>query len=782
MKRDIYKKLMNLQSSEADTLLVKKFKNIDDTIRNASDNDEIYKQLEGLEQFVYKVSEQTIGLAKFLLDMDPLPVKVYKTQYGPVNGKAHEDIVKKVLDLLSRIRFYQTKEVINIYFDLYATNYEKTLEDKIRDIAKYDLQALGQIGYKPQMHIIDFLNTHENKDEKYIKFFIDIAKHLATPEGESHSMKDESTFVFGFAPLPFNKDIKHIREWLIAATEKLLIDRNLKLETRIKLVELLSSYTHGPHRGESSNELSNLIEQNMFSVVRVYEKAIMNNTNKLNLPLALEIEEKLIFMERGVKNDALLKSIDGLIKSLHENYAYSVYRVLVGAKLDFISRKDETYEEAQKSNEKDRKQLLDSINTNDSPAISVLVEVATYFGQVEPWKLNAYETFLSYFAKEKPDLAFELLEHDSEKQSAIMQYAGNFIIGFRNANTLEKYNKAIEFVVEGQYHEPVRLICFAMTLGELAKEDIRMASDILHREKMFSYLLKKDERSYHHYLMEVFIKLLPLRVSKYDSLFIELLNGDKDLSNLDFATIHRKIDFDSVSNDVRERVTNSLLKVPDVSYQHQELLLNLYSNNAEQIVDFFKKRATFKDNNPKLKSQDYDPVPYHLNENLTQVIKEDANYISIFRNAISGFTPEWSAYNSEVSQLFKSTGEYKEALLDILVKPTKTDLKKVLSFFDGINPIDLDVAVEIAKHTDDQNIWSSLRSGIYSTGVVSGEYGLANEHQRKYDYLKNKYSENKNKRIRMFVADTLKMLEAQVTSERQRTEESLRLRKVDFEH
>ena len=782
MKRDIYKKLMNLQSSEADTLLVEKFKNIDDTIRSANDNDEIYKQLEGLEQFVYKVSEQTIGLAKFLLDMDPLPAKVYKTQFGPVSGKSHEDIVKKVLDLLNRIRFYQTKEVINIYFDLYATNYEKTLEDKIRDIAKYDLQALRQIGYKPQMHIVDFLDTKENKDEKYIKFFIEIAKHLATPEGESHSMKDESTFVFGFAPLPFNDDIKHIREWLIVATEKLLINHNLKLETRIKLVELLSSYTHGPHRGESSDELSNLIEQNTFSVVSIYTKAIMTNTNKLTLPLALEIEEKLIFMERGIKNEALLKSIDELINSLHENYAYSVYRVLVGAKLDFISRKDETYEQAQKSNEKERKQLLDSTDTNDNPAISVLEEVANYFGQVEPWKLHAYESFLSYLAKEKSDLAFELLERASKKQSAIMQYAGNFIVGFRNANELEKYNKGIEFIVEGQYREPVRLICFAMTLGELTKVDIRMASDILHRENMFSYLLKKDERSYHHYLMEVFIKLLPLRDSKYDSLFIELLNDDKDLTNLDFATIHRKIDFDSVSNDVREQVTNSLLKVPDVSYQHQELLLNLYGNNAEQIVDFFKKRATFKDSNPKLKSQDYDPVPYHLNENLTQVIKEDANYISIFRNAISGFTPKWSAYNSEVSQLFKSTGEYKEALLDILVKPTKTDLKKVLSFFDGIDPIDLDVAVEIAKHTEDKNIWSSLRSGIYSTGVVSGEYGLANEHQRKYDYLKNKYSENKNKRIKTFVAGTLQMLEAQVKAERQRTKESLRLRKVDFEH
>lgn len=783
MKRDIYKKLMNLQSSEANTLLDKKFSDLDNIIRNASDNDEIYKQLEALEQFVYKVSEQTIKLATYLLGMDPLPVRVYKTQYGPYEGKKYGDIVKKVLDILSRIRFYQTREIISIYFNLYTANTDKLLEDKIRDIARYDLQALNHIGYGPQLQVIDFLHTHKTKDEKYVKFFIEVAQHLATTEGESHRMKDENTFEFGFAPLPYNKDIKHIRDWLIDETKQLLLKSDTELGVKIKLVDLLSSFTHGPHRGEASKELDELIEQNTRAVVEIYAQAVkVTQKKKLILPLALEIEEKLIFIERGLRSEELLERTDSLIKDLQKNYSYSVYRVLISAKLDFLSRKNETYEEARKSNEKERRQLLETITSLDSPAVGVLEDIANYLGEIEQWKLNSYEGFLSYFAKEKPTLAYRILENASEKQTAIVKFAGNFIVGFRNANAYEEYANAVDIVVLGKHREPIRLICFAMTIGTLSDKDIAMATEILHRQGRFRYLLKKDEVAYQHYLMEVFIKLLPLKNEKYDKLFIEMLNSDRDLSSFDIATVQHEITFEDISENVRQHLINNLISVRDVSYQHQELLLKLYNDNAEKIVDFFIKRAKFKSDNPKLKSQDFDPVPYHLNKSLTEVIKNDGNYLTIFKDAISSFTPSWSIYNSEVAQLFKRTGGYEKALLAFLNKPKKADLKRVLSFFDGIDPIDLDVAVEIAKHTDDKKIWSSIRSGIYTTGIVSGEYGLANEHQKKYDYLKKHYAEDKSKRVRLFVEETLAMLEAQVKSERQRTEESLRLRKVDFEH
>jgi hypothetical protein len=783
MKRDIYKKLMNLQSSEADALLANKFDELDTAIRAAKDNDVIYKQLEALEQFVYKVSDKAVGLTTYLLEMKPLPPKVYQTQFGPYEGKEYKDIVNKVLELLNRIRFYQTREIIAIYFDLYVAGAKKELEDKIRDISQYDLQALNHIGYSAQLHIIDFLHKHKQKNEAYFDFFMEVAQHLVNTEGESHTMKDENTLEFGFAPLPYNKDIEHVRDWLLDEIERLLMKPGIDLESKMKLIELSASLAQEPHRGKPSDDLNALIQKNTARVVALYEKVIgdMISTTP-SLPLAIEVEERLIFIERDVKNKEILQSIDNLIASLNNNYAYSVYRTLVGAKLDYFSRKNETYEEARDANEKERADLLDNIADEDSPVISVLEDVATYWGKVDAWKLNSYESFLASFAKQKPDIALRVLEQASKKNAPLVKFAGNFVLGFRNANATHEYSKAIDLIVADKNREAIRLTCLAMTIGEPTESDIAMAIEIFHHKGRFSYLQKQDGPSYLHFLIQIFIKLLPRKDARYDQQFIELLSNDEDLSNFDTATIQHEADLENISDNVRQYLIDKLLTVRDLSYQHQELLLSMYGKDAKQLVDFFVQRIKVKEKNPKLKRREYDPVPYHLNDTLISAIKENGAYADIFKASLSSFTPNWSVYNSELGDLFERVGGYKTALMEFLNKAKKEDLKRALSLFDGIESIDLDVAVAIVKQTDDKKLWRSVRSHLYATGMVSGEYGLANEHQRKHDYLKEHYSKSGNKRIREFVEDTLKWLEAQVKAERQKTEEDLRLRKVDFEH
>ncbi|GEM_PF-4397166 len=785
MKRDIYSKLMKLQSAEADALLESKFSELDAIIRAAKDNDTIYKQLEALEQFIYKVSDKTFTLATYLLDMEPIPPKTYKTQFGPYDGKEHEDIVKKILELLNKIRYYQTREIISVYFDLYSKGAKKELEDKIRDIAQYNLDALNQIGYSAQLHIVDFLNTHKPQDEVYLDFFVEVAQYLVSAEGEAHNMKDENTLVFGYAPLPYNKDIEHIRSWLLDEFDKLLTKPKVDLERKLKLVDLLNSLTYGPHRGKSSKELDELIESNAKRVITIYKGLIGAKTNTdLVLPLALEIEEKLIFIERGTKSKTLLKGIEGLFKQLNNNYFYSIYRVLVGAKLDFLSRKNETYEEAHAANEKERSELIKRLTNKDSDIVGVLEEVAKYWGKVDAWKLNSYGSFLSALAKEKPKVAYEILERSSKNNTQIMKFAGDFILGFRNGNAAEEYEKAIELVVEGKHREAVRLICLAMTIGELTDNDVAMATEILRHKARFSFLKPENGPSYTHFLMEVFIKLLPQKKVLYDVLFIELLNNyDKDLNSFDIATVQHKTDFNNVSDTVRECIVEKLLTTGDISYHHQELLLSLYST-AEQIVAFFIERIKVRERNPELKRREYDAVPYHLNDDLKNAIKGDKDYADIFKNSLASFTPKWSIYNSELAEFFKRVGGYKKAIIELLNDTNKNSLKQVMGFFDGIatEPIDLDIAIEIVKQTDDKKVWSSVRSHIWTTGMVSGEYGLANEHQRKHDYLKEHYTKSTDKRVLAFVKETLNWLEVQVKAERQRTDEELRLRKVDFEH
>lgn len=784
MKRDAYKKLMNLQSAAADALLADKLKQVDDMVRSATDNDSIYQQLEVLEQFIYKVSGDAMNLLKFILTMEPLPPKEYATKYGPYTGKEYGDIVKKVMELLNRIRYYQTDEILPIYYEGFKEGVRKPLEDKIRDMAQYNLDALRHIGYRPQLAILDFLEKHKSSDKTYVDFLIEVSQHIASNEGESHGWKDENTLVFGYGPLPYTKELEHIRDWLIQEAGRLIKDNRVDLERKLRLIELLRKLTDAPHGGTPRQELSSLIARNIRAILKLFEDVLpFDGGLKAPLPLALEIEEQLIFISRDVSEESLLQEIDALIDKLHEDYAYKIYRELVGDRLDYFSRKNSTYEEARAANEAERKKLLEGLDSIEHPLTAVLEKIATYRSELEAWKLHSYGGFLNELAKDKPKLAYQILEKAASTNSPMAEFAGDFLIGFKRCGATEEFDKTVAIVVKGKRREAVRLLCIALTLNEeLSDADVALATEILRREKRFAFLDKSDWFSYDNFLAEIFARMLKRGDEVYDDLFIELLQLHDDPSRFEIGAIRRELDTSILSEKVRNKLLQVLVEVEDLSYEYQELLLQLEGAEARNILKFFMKRVQLKQSSHKrAREENYEPVPYHLNKDLIKAIRDDEEYTDIVKEAVATFTEKWSVYNSELSRLFRRTGHYKDALIEFVRGANKQELKKVLNFCDAFEPIDLDVAVEVAKKTTDKKIRSSIRSRMYNTGVVSGEYGLANEHQRKLDYLKEKYGNDKNPKLQSFIKETLEWLDGLVKDERQRTKEELRLRKVEFE-
>ena len=167
---------------------------------------------------------------------------------------------------------------------------------------------------------------------------------------------------------------------------------------------------------------------------------------------------------------------------------------------------------------------------------------------------------------------------------------------------------------------------------------------------------------------------------------------------------------------------------------------------------------------------------------LIKAVSETSDYNELFPTLLNSFSTKWSYSNAETAQLLKQLGSYRRPLLDYIKKTNKDGVKKVLLFCHSVDPIDTELAFEIVKRTSDKTIWSSVSSLLYATGMVSGEYGIANAHQARRDEIKAKYLNSKNARVREFAKKEIDSLEKSIKAERQRTEEDLRLRKVDFEH
>ena len=77
---------------------------IRDYILATDDNDEIFVQLDFLEQFVYRVPDVSLEIIKYIFN-NPKPIKNIQSPIGVYDGKSHSDIIEKCIDLLSAIRY-----------------------------------------------------------------------------------------------------------------------------------------------------------------------------------------------------------------------------------------------------------------------------------------------------------------------------------------------------------------------------------------------------------------------------------------------------------------------------------------------------------------------------------------------------------------------------------------------------------------------------------------------------------------------------------------------------
>src|SRR6185295_11170977 len=99
-------------------------------------------------------------------------------------------------------------------------------------------------------------------------------------------------------------------------------------------------------------------------------------------------------------------------------------------------------------------------------------------------------------------------------------------------------------------------------------------------------------------------------------------------------------------------------------------------------------------------------------------------------------TAEWSVQNWHIGELLGSLGTTKrEVVMNLVKKGDDQNLLKAVNVMDRFDGTDIELCMEIIKRTDNEDIWSRVSSVVYSTGVVSGEDGLARAYESKAEEL-----------------------------------------------
>ncbi len=802
VKKQLLSRLMALDNKEADKQLADFANDIKNTIQQSSDNDEVFDQLELLEEFIYKVPAIAIEIIRYIL-ANPLELKVTKTDFGDLPGKPPKDILLKCIKLLDRLRYIAIDDVMSIAKELLLqddADVKARTSEILKHLAQYDYTLLSKtkLGYSVQRKILDYIQAW-SPEEKLNNFeFIEVVTQEllgSSVEGTSAETFDTLTFHRGAVqPTQFLKELRKETMDLVFDMYKRTVEPSKKL----KLVRVLEEAVRAPSSVAYGDDVSQMIAEAGSQLTSIYRQMIFDDKNQLTGPLAVveEVDKRLYWQQKH--NSLMSLEADQLRKDILNNKLYKLTRLLVGD--DIVYREEQGWDDADQKRDTEIADQIKTINRNNIDQwIQDITTIASEKGVINEWQYAPFRIFIKKLASDKSELAEKMLIHAFDHHSPLLDFLDSFLSSFRSRNRLDLWDSFVRRTLNEQNPVLVCAIPYSLLAGnnepiiELRLKDMRLLKKMVTQKAEFSFLKSQNEKNYalHHAIINVLINQYPAHPKIMEQLIVIEIKSYPDydathLHALSFNIHSKDLNFDEWSETSLGELKKMLIRFADIDWHAQEILVMLGKLNIEYIFDIFAARIKH-DGKEKSKRKsfvdtyNYRAIPYDFNPDLQNFIRTHPKTLTILQDWLGRTTTKWSAYNWELGHLIERVGISLQDIVKPLIQAgDNASLKKAVYLMDPFNGVDIELCMEIVAKTDNKEIVSHLQGQFFTTGVVSGKYGIAEAHEKKAQELE-KFSNSENPRIKKFAIKLIEDLRQSAAQERIRSDEQEKLRKINFE-
>ena len=777
-------------------------------IISSDSNDEIYEKLEIIEKFNYKKPNETLAIVDAILKLKPIkPKTIFRFKNQDIYGKNHKDIIIKAIDLISSIRYHKPDEVLQILskLSLYEDQEikQKALET-VKAFARYDFSILTKtkIGYGVQRKILDYILSWP-KGEKLKNFdFIEvIAKELLSLSFEGTttglSENDNLTIRIHSGSIQPTDYLKNIRYDLINFLYK--IYRNVEdMSRHLRIIKIIEEATRIPGNIVLKNDFYQFIKDDAKYIASIYRKIIFSNGKLTDeLAVAKEIEDRLYWLIRN--QNFKITELEILRSDILKDEFYCIFRILVGEPKKY--QVEEGWKAGEKKRGKEVDKIFNSINQkNIQTWIDRLNRIATQSDFISEWQFRFFKQLLRKLGAFKPEIAKIILRNTITKKEPLSKniFVSCFLKGFRDKDRFSTWDDFTKIISESEDMYLTTALVSSLILSNkhdlkksIREKDLYILEKIVKRVSPFSYL-KKENNNYifHSVLINALMRSYHRAPKKMENLFIKEINRYPNYSNLFFNEFALAIERDWININKFSRETINLLKkmiiqLNELDYDAQNILQKIGQINFSEMMNIFyeriKKDVKLSQNEYIHKEESYKPIPYHFNPSLQQLIADHSEYIKNIENWLIHLTEDWSLYNCHVAHFIQYIGsKFIDIIKTLINKGDRKNLLIAARLMHSIEEIDFDLSIEIVRKTKDRKILRQVEINLYSTGVVSGEYGLANAYEKKAKALE-KYKNDKDINARKFVKKMIKSFNEDSIRERQCTDEEKQLRRIEFE-
>lgn len=793
-----------LGSKKADTYLAKLAAEMQEEAAVSSDNDRIFEILDLLEEFVYKVPERAIEIVESILQRRLEP-KLIESPMGSFYGKSHTDVAIKALELLDRIRYIRPDAVLSLLAEIIRSG-EKEQKSKATEIlkhfAKYDFNVLtkSKIGYGAQGKALDYILAWSRQDRIANFDFVEIVTHeLLGSSVEGATAESMDTFAIHFGAVQPNEDLKKIR----LETIDLIFDLYQHIadeEKKVRLVKVLEEALRTPINVAYGEDLAEMIADDAEHLLAIYRRMLFDKEGRLvgSIPIAEEIEKRLYWFHRSGKLNT--PEAKQLRRDILADPFYSLFRLFAGDDITLMEEEGWDEAESNRSKEIDAKveELKDS-NLNDW--INTLDRVAEQVGMIAEWQFRHFKIFLRRLAMRKPDIAATIVDDALSNNKSMKNFAAYIFDGLRDVRRLDLWDAAVSEIIDKRDPALVSAIAYSLNLDkkdvdlskEVREEDLLLLEDIVKCSGRFAFLAEHKESNWalQHAVISALTRNFRRDPTHIETLILEMLHRHPErkefiVRELEFGININWIDCGQFSKEGINSLKTLLVELEDLDWDVQGLLLNLGKKDVRIIFDVFwsriKRDATRKKKKRVLdEPEHYRAVPYHLNDKLKKYLSEHPQFQTLIGEWLKKVTPEWSPYNWNVSQFLKEMGSSFTTVLRALIESgNETSLRKAVQLMHRFEGSDIELCVEVVRRTKNKKIINEIGGLLYSTGVVSGEDGIARAYEAKAEIL-GKYLSDDSDQVREFAVRMIKSFEDSAKKERQAAKERKQLRKIEFE-
>lgn len=685
----------------------------------------------------------------------------------------------RAIEVLAQLRYLETESVLRAFLNLAhhdAESVRKKALEGLSEISSYRIDVIygdgnrPGIGVAPQRKVIEeIFSLTDDALRRDLFPILTLVDGLLSPTMH-HTSWTYQTVTWSQGAVPAAPALAEIRSRTIQLL-KHIYQQSATADEKLRVLGSLVGATRSHNLGQGRKDSAKMIVRDTLDVLDFFSGLVAYE----ELPIVQEIEHDTYWIFYHAASPEVATAARRIEADIAKNAEYQIYRTLIGFEGIFgdwqqIKEDEQPGTEEDEARRAKASRFASEITPENYPEwrLRILKYSETQSDDLATFPVFYY--FLERFAVAQPKLAFELLSKDT---SQIESFMIPLIRGLFAGPEREATSAVIKtWVQEGKYLYPsikqflgaesLDLDLLAFLLGEAIQLNNVTAISMVMSVAVANYAASK--------------KFL------VDQFFLPALSALTERSNADwvFDFWYRREarvligELDPTGIDL---VLSNLLNLKQIDYHAEEILYLLAEREPLKVLNFLCLRLSRETGSSSL----FDAIPFEfhkLNQPLSKIPRDavrtvratyDGNYgMFIYRGA------------RLLHLIFPDFPEpFQSELIQLLATKDSTDIEFVLAILRNCEgePFIHRLSKEIVRVLqEDSELRTEVAVALESTGVVTGEFGLAEAYEQKKKEVQG-WLDDPDERIQNFAKWYIGTLEQASIAERKRAEEEIALRK-----